>query len=257
MRGIDSKVARELLGMAAGMGGWVDEDGNPFVDLKEKRELLERTWTALEELKEKDAKKESKMKIEGVAETIKVLHCKRDRSNKVYILIVLKRPDGKHEAIGFYGKRKKLAEHDLAMDSKGCFGGFWQAVEALEKVYREKVDKKRYISVDSSVYFEKEEPVTMEEAREFLRSKGIRVSDDPHEEKPRKSRRKAKPVIEPKEEESEEIVVVCLDNTGLEDQFDRDVEYVGRMADDDGKLIVENKFGEEKECFAQRFKVVG
>ena len=49
-------------------------------------------------------------------------------------------------------------------------------------------------------------------------------------------------------------VVVCRDNTGMEDRFDEGVEYVREKHEADDMVYVYDKFGVKQECFADRFE---
>ena len=50
--------------------------------------------------------------------------------------------------------------------------------------------------------------------------------------------------------------VVCLDNVGLEDKFDLGAEYVVLPSKDKSMLVVRDRNGVGRECFAERFKQV-
>lgn len=51
----------------------------------------------------------------------------------------------------------------------------------------------------------------------------------------------------------EDDVVKCIDNTGIEDKFDKGIEYVCEMHDDINMIYVYDKFGQKQECFRDRF----
>lgn len=50
--------------------------------------------------------------------------------------------------------------------------------------------------------------------------------------------------------------VICVNNIGLEEHFDQDVEYVSEAHKEDEMIWVHNRFGEKVECFAERFEKV-
>ena len=55
-------------------------------------------------------------------------------------------------------------------------------------------------------------------------------------------------------EEEQDRIAVCVDNTGIEDQFDQGIEYI--FEDQyKGTIRVYDKTGELRECFGERFKV--
>jgi len=51
-----------------------------------------------------------------------------------------------------------------------------------------------------------------------------------------------------------ENVVECVDNTGIEDQFDEGIEYIFENRTDD-MISVYDRTGTLRECFAERFRV--
>jgi len=50
-------------------------------------------------------------------------------------------------------------------------------------------------------------------------------------------------------------IVECIDNTGMEDQFDQGIEYIFEGAAHGDMITVFDKLGEKRECFPTRFKV--
>lgn len=55
--------------------------------------------------------------------------------------------------------------------------------------------------------------------------------------------------------EYDEDVVICLNNSGMEDKFDESIEYISEKHDDLGMIYVYDKFGQKQECFMDRFKI--
>jgi hypothetical protein len=54
-----------------------------------------------------------------------------------------------------------------------------------------------------------------------------------------------------------EVIVECVDNSGMEDKFDTGIDYVGEYhPDSHGEMIyVFDKNGERRDCFSSRFNV--
>ena len=52
-----------------------------------------------------------------------------------------------------------------------------------------------------------------------------------------------------------DMVAVCVDNLGIEELFDRGVEYVVGAFREDGMVAVFDRFGQETECMRCRFRM--
>ena len=52
----------------------------------------------------------------------------------------------------------------------------------------------------------------------------------------------------------EDDVVICLDNSGVEDKFDKGIEYISEEHDNKDMIYVYDRFGEKQECFRDRFQ---
>jgi hypothetical protein len=53
-----------------------------------------------------------------------------------------------------------------------------------------------------------------------------------------------------------DTIVECIDNTGVEGQFDKGIEYVFEGSSDGPMISVFNKLGELRSCFSDRFRIV-
>ena len=166
-------------------------------------------------------------------------------SDKVYIASV--RREGKDwVVIGKWGRRGKRISSQVKLRTHHEF----EAYQEQRNIFNVRI-KEGYKDIDDPSYTG---PVKRNVA-------GIRENLEPEQdsdpapfapvqppEPPAKAKAKV-PVAEVG------FVAVCLDNKGIEEFYDMDVEYVFEIHADESMIWVYDKFGEKRECFCARFEI--
>jgi hypothetical protein len=72
---------------------------------------------------------------------------------------------------------------------------------------------------------------------------------------PKTARECAKEMQEISKKFQRDKIAICLDNTGIENQFDQDIEYIFKDIEN-GIITVYDKIGKLQSCFEDRFKII-
>ena len=173
-----------------------------------------------------------------------ICHNNTGKHDKIYMSCIKIDSIGRCIVIGKWGPRKgeKLRSHIKLKTYNQS------AATAEQYAIFEKKLKEGYVSIESPAYSGNVSLITtiIKENLEGWYS----VSN------PREVKKKPEPKIVPAEPVSKEIIVICLNSTGIENQFDQDIEYVGETHPDKSMLWVYDKIGEKREVFNARFKKV-
>ena len=173
-----------------------------------------------------------------------VAHFEGGTSDKVYVASVRLDKGRGWTVIGKFGRRGKNMQASVKLS--GASESEARAEQA--SLFNAKL-RAGYKDISSAEY---RGPVSRADMASWLEpeddgvvvEQGIRVPA-PKAEKP-----------EPKADDIEGMVAVCLDNNGLSEGFDVGVEYVFEPHAEKGMLWVYDRFGERKACFKERFKLV-
>jgi predicted DNA-binding WGR domain protein len=180
-------------------------------------------------------------------ENNRVGHCQSGNSDKVYIVTVSDN-DGDYIVNAIWGRRGKLSNNQI----KGAFNTIREARMEMERVFETKV-KKGYQNIESSDY---SGPVTLASVAEHLAPEHdeLEPSDAPDLDSLEPS-----PAPKPKVDaifDEEDLEAICMDNIGVEENFLVGVAYLAEEHDDSEMIYVFDRFGEKKECYKERFKIV-
>ena len=172
-----------------------------------------------------------------------IAHSQAGTADKIYMSCVRENTNGTFSTIAKWGRRGKALQQMFKLTSvpEG------QAVAEQQKVFAQKL-KTGYVDIDDSSY---SGPVTTLTVEDFLEA-------DTSSPKRKKSvpKPKAAPKSKPKPVVPKEGVVLCLDNAGMEDKFDKGIEYVFEAHSDPMMIFVYDKLGDKGEFFSERFEVV-
>jgi len=169
-----------------------------------------------------------------------VAHNQEGSSDKLYMFCIRRDRSGGYTVLGKWGRRGKK---NLQQQTKLTTNNEAAAVAEQRRLFKSKL-KRGYVDIESPDYTG---PLSMAspEVKANLEGSDVVVAPKP---KPPKSK--------PKTNDSGEVIVECVDNSGMEDKFDAGIEYVGEIHDDDSLVWVYDKLGHRQECFAERFKVL-
>jgi hypothetical protein len=183
-------------------------------------------------------------------------HCTEGTSDKVYIIATVKNDDGTFSCEGRYGRRNG----NMKVDIKASHVSKAAATAAADKLIANKFRRRKgaYIDIDSQEYngvltrqngwlsnwIEKERP----DVQSALVGGSVQGNNTAPASTPAPKPKKAEP---PKPQEPE--VLVCVNNVGLEDQFDEGVEYFVKKYEDDDFVQVIDKCNEVRSVFRERF----
>ena len=173
-----------------------------------------------------------------------IAHKQEGTSDKVYIVGIqpVKTSSGiEYRVIGKWGRRGAVKFKEQV---KGQYGDELAAGPAAHNVFREKIIE-GYVDIDSIQY---NGPVTRQSVTQHrIGDLVISVSKS----------RVATPSA-PKyvfHDPNATYLATCKDNIGMEDSFDLDVEYLVKEFNNDGLLLVFNKFGSAIRVLPERFAV--
>ena len=169
----------------------------------------------------------------------RIAHYEQGSSDKVYVVSVLRTGEKEWQVIARWGRN----QGNLKRDPKGTFSSESSALANADNIFNSKL-KKGYQEINKPGY-----NGTLSVNSHWVQN---HLEQDPYQD------RVANPKKEPKPMPKANVVleVVCLNNVGLEEHFDQDVEYVAATHKEEDMIWVHNRFGEKVECFAERFKKV-
>jgi len=180
----------------------------------------------------------------------KVAHFQKGSSDKVYIVSVHRVVNG-FEVIGKWGRRGKR----LTQQSKGVFQSDRVAARVMCDQFHEKI-RKGYVDVTSGMYSSGAVSFKSLYIAQYLSdpTKPFNASAALTQKIPISQAKKMLGVQDKNEGSDFADEMVCVDNEGMEDDFDKDVSYVVEKGPDkDGFIVVRNKFGHSKRVFKSRF----
>lgn len=197
-------------------------------------------------------------------------HISNGVSDKVYVVATVKNSDGTYDCVGRYGRRNGNMKEQIKAKGVTKFA----AEAAADKLVKSKFHRAKdsYVDIDSPEYLgvltrndvwlssylepERSEVVSaLKAAKQILPDEGVPWRDFYPEVGIESGR-----IIEKRREARVPTVedeVVCVNNAGLEDQFDFGVEYIlvsGRLGED--FIVVLDKYNEKREVFSDRFMTV-
>lgn len=185
-----------------------------------------------------------------------IAHYDNGSSDKVYMACVRDNNDGTFSVIGKWGRRGNINQQSL----KASVNSIVAAEVEQKKLFLEKI-RKGYQDIDESTY-----SGTVRRDSAFI----IPNLEEETTTVPRKKRTPKQPTIttitEQDDTEQADVdenpplvdleddgVVVCVNNSGMEDKFDNETEYVAEPHKDTTMLWVYDKFGNKNEYFKDRF----
>ena len=175
-----------------------------------------------------------------------VAHYEEGTSDKVYMACVRKLGGSQWQVVGKWGRRGK----SLSSSIKGTYGNEMNARAAQCELFREKTDK-GYVDIDSGKYsgsVDRSTPCIAENLEKEVA--GLEEEREPAE-------KTAKPAKPEKAESMDGMVALCVDANGLDNhRFDEGIGYVCEGHADPAMMWVYDKFGEKRECFKERFRLV-
>jgi len=175
-----------------------------------------------------------------------IAHYNKGSSDKVYMACV--RKEGANwVVIGKWGRRGR------AMSSQVKFTTVHEAEAYAEqqRLFNAKVNE-GYQDIDSAVY-----NGGVGRHAPFIKGQlepedgGVPKTPETPKSKPKKPEPPSPPSIS-----DYDLVALCVDISGLEERFDEGIEYVFERHADKAMLWVYDKFGEKRECFFERFRLV-
>jgi predicted DNA-binding WGR domain protein len=184
-----------------------------------------------------------------------VLHCQDGTSDKLYVSYVKSdsnnRGDKEYVVMTKWGRRTASS---LIMKPHSVYRTKEDAIRAMHKLAAEKTAK-GYVEVGSAAY---QGPVTRKEieAREMADAMDAPVR--PLSDDLRRTVRfpeKQQPFV-PQKSKIQELLVICLNNIGVEEHFDMGVEYLALGNSNPNFLTVEDKFGKTGDYDKARFEIV-
>ena len=175
-----------------------------------------------------------------------VAHCTKGSADKIYMACIREDTLGHYTVIGKWGRRGAT---NLQQQVKLQTPNENAAVAEQRRLFEAKL-KKGYVDIESSAY---SGGLTFSSSE--VRN-NIEGNAPTQRKRPTRKAKAPKPKAAPKQEEPEEIIVECLDNAGIEEKFDKGIEYVGETHTDSALVWVYDKMGEKQECFKERFKKV-
>ena len=181
-----------------------------------------------------------------------VVHCDEDNHDKVYMGCI-KKQAGSYQVIGKWGRVGRTLSSQL----KGSSAQLAGAVVMRDNVIQEKIAK-GYRNIQSLDYHGSvtlKTPCVAENLE--LEIFGTPLSQAVEEnlvrsQKPTKSLAESR---NPISQQDKEFVVVCRDNTGIEERFDENIEYLAEVHSDLKIIYVFDKFGKKDEFLRERFVI--
>ena len=173
-----------------------------------------------------------------------VSHAQEGTADKIYMYCIRELPGGTFQVVGKWGRRGRVPKEQV----KAAFNNESDAMAEARSLHADRVrdHKDNYVDIEDPDYVG---PLTREssDVRDYFEPEGTTspVSDPP-------------PSTAPEDrdfEAGDEIIVTCIDNTGIEEGFDAGQEYVAEKHEDDDMIYVYDRFGEKQGCFCERFVV--
>jgi len=189
-----------------------------------------------------------------------VLHCQEGTSDKLYVSYVKdsdnNRGDKEYVVMTKWGRR--TAANGLIMKPHSIYRTKTEAVQAMHKLAQEKLAK-GYVEVSSPSY---SGPVVRKEIEARDMGDAIDAPVRPLSDDLRRTGRfpseqqRPQQKFEPQKSKIQELLVICLNNIGVEEHFDMGVEYLAMGNAKPDFLTVEDKFGKTGDYDKARFEIV-
>ena len=190
-----------------------------------------------------------------------IAHCQSGSSDKVYIVSVRHVPNNNaYIIVAKWGRR--IGNNNFQSQIKGTFQTLGGALASMESFFREKI-KKGYKDIESPNYLG---GVTIASVQQHLEAESGGPVINPVEPLQDDSVKKTMERAEKKKAAKllqnrsgvlphQIIQVVCINNLGIEDRFDIDVEYNAReCVAKPEMLFVTDMHGKEDQYFVERFQ---
>lgn len=171
-------------------------------------------------------------------------HCTEGNSDKVYIVAAIKNADGTYSCEGRYGRRNGSLKVDVKISHVSRGDAIAEANKLIDKKFHRR--KGAYVDIDSREYsgsLTRQDP--------WLRRWVEEVDGNTPAPAPVPTPTPAPQAPKPVQQESD--VLVCINNAGIEDQFDEGVEYFVKKYDDEDFVQVIDKYNEVRSVFRERF----
>jgi predicted DNA-binding WGR domain protein len=170
-----------------------------------------------------------------------IAHCESGSSDKIYMSCIRENPDGTFSTLAKWGRRGKTLQQTFKLTNVTET----QAYAEQKKVFDQKL-KGGYVDIDDSSY---NGPVTTLTVKDFLEEDNGATAPKPKAKPKKVTTPKPKPVVQ------KEGIALCVNNAGMEDKFDQDIEYVFEAHSDPTMIYVYDKLGKKGEFFSDRFEV--
>jgi predicted DNA-binding WGR domain protein len=170
-------------------------------------------------------------------------HYAKGNSDKVYVVSIRRSSSGGFDVVASWGRRGSSPQSSQV---KSHYNELSSADMAAFDVFMKKM-RKGYVDIESRNY---NGPVTMSSLRNWIAPE---LAEQAHGPVNLKTVEPAKTMVDDKPEVNE-YVVVCINNDGIEDQFDMNVLYVAENHPDSDWLWVYDKHGKKDEWIAERFE---
>ena len=189
-----------------------------------------------------------------------IAHYESGGSDKVYMSCIRDNQDGTFSVIGKWGRRGSLNQEIV----KATVSSPIAAEVEQKRLFNGKLSK-GYIDIEGGSYHG-----TLTRNDRFIQDKlesetASSSSVATRIRTPRQKRSEKAPteegilfdaastIIEEQKQLEDDGVVICVNNLGMEEKFDKDVEYVAELHKDPLMLWVFDKFGKKAEYFKDRF----
>jgi len=182
----------------------------------------------------------------------RVGHCQTGASDKVYIVNILEH-EGNFIVKALWGRRGKISQSQI----KGSFATIGSARIEMEKIFASKL-KGGYVNIESTDY---NGLVTLDSVYEHLTPDVEFDEFDEFDDDSDLDEEEIEPSTAPRPKvdsifDDEELEAICMDNLGMEENFLIGVNYLAEEHNDSDMIYVFDRFGEKKECYKERFKIV-
>jgi hypothetical protein len=176
----------------------------------------------------------------------KAAHNQEGSSDKLYLMVVVERDNGNHDAIAYWGRRKSAPADSKVYGSNTSKGGAC----AIALAQFDSKLKRGYVDIDDSRYSGSVTWRWMKDTSWMSGFLNVAEAKKP-DPKPEPKKPAAKPVRDTKN-----FVVKCVDALGAEEHFGQGFEYVAETHDDPEMLWVTDRTGRRDAWFAERFERV-
>lgn len=181
----------------------------------------------------------------------RVGHCQAGSSNKVYIASIIKEQSSSGDTVYVVIGKGSGVFKNMRVYRKGSYANLRSAETARDELWYSKTTKssKAYVDIESAEYVGTLNMNTSWLKKNMEPDLDAVVFEDDTTVQVQEKEVEAKPAKPAKDWE-----VVCINNLGMEDSFDENVEYIAERHTESDMIYVWDKRNEKKECFTERFK---